>query len=102
VEFASLPGENGDNLDIDYNEDGHFGIGGLTTSSNDKASLVGFVSRVLVVEELLVVGSDEPSILAEAECSPSWRKAMAEEMESIEDNQTRSLVDLAPVVGRSG
>jgi hypothetical protein len=45
VEFASPPGENGDNLDIDYNEDGHCGIRGLTTSSNDKASLVGFVSR---------------------------------------------------------
>jgi hypothetical protein len=38
--------------------------------------------------------SDEPNTLAEAERSPSWRKEMVEEMESIEDNQTWSLVDL--------
>jgi hypothetical protein len=73
VEFASPPGENGDNLDIDYDEDDHCSIGGLTTSTDDKASPVGFVPWVLVVEELLVVSS-------------TWRKAMAEEMESIEDN----------------
>jgi hypothetical protein len=45
VEFASLPSENGDNLDIDYDEDDHCGIGGLTTSSDDEASLVGFMPR---------------------------------------------------------
>jgi hypothetical protein len=38
--------------------------------------------------------SDEPNTLAKAERSPSWRKGMVEEMESIEDNQTWSLVDL--------
>jgi hypothetical protein len=52
--------------------------------------------HALVVEELHMVSSDESASLAEAERSPSWRKAMMEEMDSIEENGTWSLVDLPP------
>jgi hypothetical protein len=52
--------------------------------------------RALVAEELHMVSSDESASLAEAERSPSWRKAMMEEMDSIEENGTWSLVDLPP------
>ncbi|CAA6671052.1 unnamed protein product [Spirodela intermedia] len=38
--------------------------------------------------------SDEPVSFVEAEGHPSWRKAMEEEMASIEENRTWSLVDL--------
>jgi hypothetical protein len=42
------------------------------------------------------VSSDEPASFAEAEHSLSWRKAMMEEMDSIEESGTWSLVDLPP------
>jgi hypothetical protein len=43
-----------------------------------------------------VANSDEPTSFAEVERNPSWRKAMMEEMDSIEENGTWSLVDLPP------
>jgi hypothetical protein len=49
-----------------------------------------------VVEELHVVSSDEPTSFTEADYSPSWRKAMMEEMMSIKENNSWSLVDLPP------
>jgi hypothetical protein len=54
------------------------------------------VSHALVAVELHVVSSDEPSSFTEAECSPSWRREMMEEMASIEENSTWSLDDLPP------
>jgi len=48
------------------------------------------------MEELHAVSPDEPASFAEAERCPSWRKAMMEEMEAIEDNKTWSLADLPP------
>jgi hypothetical protein len=41
-----------------------------------------------------VVSSDEPTSFDEAERSPSWRRAIMEEMDSIEENGTCSLIDL--------
>jgi hypothetical protein len=49
-----------------------------------------------VVDELHVVSSDELTSFTKAERSPSWRKAMMEEMDPIEENDTWSLVDLPP------
>jgi hypothetical protein len=49
-----------------------------------------------VAEELHVVSSDEPASFGEAEHNPSWRKLMMEEMDSIEENGTWSLIDLPP------
>jgi hypothetical protein len=53
-------------------------------------------SIALVFEELHLVSSDKPATFAEALRSLSWRKAMMEEMNSIEENGTWILVDLPP------
>jgi hypothetical protein len=50
----------------------------------------------MVAGELHVVSSDELISFAEAEHIPSWRKAMMEEMDTIEENGTWSLIDLPP------
>ena len=52
------------------------------------------MSRVLIAEELHEVSADEPASFDEAELHSSWRKAMEEEMASIEENRTWYLVDL--------
>jgi hypothetical protein len=52
------------------------------------------VPRVLA-DELHVVSSDEPSSFEDAEQDPGWRRAMLEEMKSIEDNDTWYLADLS-------
>jgi hypothetical protein len=41
-----------------------------------------------VAEELYVVSSDEPASFIETEHNPRWWKAMMEEMDSIEENDT--------------
>jgi hypothetical protein len=51
------------------------------------------VPRVLA-DELHVVSSDEPSSFEDAEQDPCRRRAMLEEMKSIEDNDTWYLADL--------
>jgi hypothetical protein len=43
-----------------------------------------------------MVSSNEPISFTEAERSPSWRKAIMEEMDFIEENGTWSLIDLPP------
>jgi hypothetical protein len=45
---------------------------------------------------LNVVSSDELTSFTKAESNPSWRKVMMEDMTSIEENDTWSLVDLPP------
>jgi hypothetical protein len=80
------------NLDADHNDDALLrfrSMRGILTTP-------GFTPRALVVEELHVVSSNEPASFVEAEHSPSWRKAMMEEMDSIEENGTWSLIDLPP------
>jgi hypothetical protein len=65
-------------------------------SMSDILTTLGFTLRALVAEELHVMSSDEPTSFAEAEPSSSWRKAVMEEMDSIEENGTWSLVNLPP------
>ena len=48
------------------------------------------------MEELNAVSTDEPASFTEAERSPGWRKAMMEEMESIEENDKLCVTDLPP------
>jgi hypothetical protein len=57
-------------------------------SMSDILATPGFAPRALVAEELHMVSSDEPTSFTEAEHSPSWRKVMMEEMDSIEKNGT--------------
>jgi hypothetical protein len=55
-----------------------------------------------VADELHVVSSDELTSFTKAEHNPSWRKAMMEEMDPIEENDTWSLIDPHPIASRSG
>jgi hypothetical protein len=63
---------------------------------SDILTAPGFTPRALVAEELHVVSFDELNSFTEDERSQSWRNAMMEEMDSIEENGTWSLVDLPP------
>jgi hypothetical protein len=73
-----------ENLNADHND----GASLRFHNMSDILATSGFTSRALVAEELHVVSSDEPTSFAEAERSPSWRKAIMEEMDSIEENDT--------------
>jgi hypothetical protein len=94
TEESLLPGGAGDmevdddvddeNLDADHDGDAPL----CFCNMNDILATPGFAPRALVAEELHVVSSNEPASFAEAEHSPSWRKAMMEEMDSIEENGT--------------
>jgi hypothetical protein len=81
-----------DNENLDANHDDNAPL--RFRSMSDILVTPGFAPRALVAEELHMVSSNEPASFAEAEHSPSWRKAMMEEMDSIEENGTWSLVDL--------
>ena len=47
-------------------------------------------------ERLLLTPTGEPSTLAEAEGDKEWRKAMHDELDSIEENGTWSMTELPP------
>jgi hypothetical protein len=81
-----------ENLDADYDDNTPFRF----RSMSDILATPRFTPRALVAEELHVVSSDEPVSFTEAEHSLSWRKAMMEEMDSIDENDTWSLIDLSP------
>jgi hypothetical protein len=97
-----------DNLDIDYDDaeiDNDVDDDNLNGDHDDNAPLrfhsvndilgaVGFAPHALAAEELHTVSSDESTSFSSVERSPSWRKAMMEEMTSIEENNTWSLIDL--------
>jgi hypothetical protein len=94
TEESPLPARAGDaevdndvdneNLDADHDDDAPLRF----RSMNNILATPGFVPRALVAEKLHVVSFDEPTSFAEAERNPSWRKAMMEEMDSIEENGT--------------
>jgi hypothetical protein len=75
---------NDENLDADHDDDAPLRF----RSMSDILATSRFAPRALVAEELHVVSSDEPTSFIEAEISPSWRKAMMEEIDSIEENGT--------------
>jgi hypothetical protein len=81
-----------ENLDADHDDDAPLRF----LSMSDILATPGFAPRALVAEELHMVSFDEPTSFTEAERSLSWRKVMMEEMDSIEENGTWSLVDLPP------
>jgi hypothetical protein len=80
------------NFNADHNNDALLRF----CSINNIVGTVGFVPRALVVEELNVVSSNEQTSFTKAEHNPRRRKAMLEEMMSIEENNTWSLIDLPP------
>jgi hypothetical protein len=81
-----------ENLDVDHDDDAPL----CFRSMSDILVMPEFTSCALMAEELYVVSSDELASFTEAERSPNWRKAMMEEMDSIEENGIWSLVDLPP------
>jgi hypothetical protein len=83
---------NDKNLDADHDDDTPLRFHNMSNI----LTTPGFAPRALVAEELHVMSSDEPASFAKAEHNPSWRKAMMEEMDSIEENGTWSLIDVPP------
>jgi hypothetical protein len=81
-----------ENLDADHDDNATLRF----RSMSNILVTPGFTPCALVAEELHVMSSDEPTSFAKAEHNPSWRKAMMEEMDSIEENGTWSLIDLPP------
>jgi hypothetical protein len=81
-----------ENLNADHDDDAPLHL----RSMSDILATPGFALRALVAEELHVVSSDEPTSFTEAERSLSWRKVMMEEMDSIKENGTWSLINLPP------
>jgi hypothetical protein len=79
-----------ENLDVDHDDDAPL----CFHSMSDIPMTPGFTTCALVYEELRVVSSDESTSFTEAERNPSWRKVMMEEMDSNQENDTWSLVDL--------
>jgi hypothetical protein len=73
-----------ENLDADHHDDAplHF------RSMSNILVMPGFTPCALVAKELHVVSYDELASFTKAERSPCWRKAMMEEMDSIEENGT--------------
>ena len=64
-----------------------------------EAEVPGVAVRLLDDDpELLLISAEEPMTFAVAERDPNWRRAMLEELRSIEDNHTWELLD--PPAGR--
>jgi hypothetical protein len=83
---------NNENLDADHDDDAPLRF----CSMSDILATPGFVPLAQVAEELHVASFDELTSFVKAERNLSWRKAMMEEMDSIEENGTWSFIDLPP------
>jgi hypothetical protein len=93
VEFASpLSGE----PDLDNGHDGAPLRFRKLDNILGMVEIPGLAEPEFVVDEdlLLATGDDEPATFEEARGDVRWRKAMMEEMASIEENKTWALVDL--------
>ena len=93
VEFCTPPSGEQD-LDADHDDGALLQFRRLENVLGS-AHTPGLAERVLN-EDLLLVMGDEPATFAEAQGKPCWEKAMIEEMSSIEENNTWTLVDLPP------
>ena len=94
-EFVSPPSANPD-LDNDH-DDAPLRFRALDNVLGP-AHIPGLAEREFQVDEelLLASGDDEPATFEEARGDARWRKAMVEEMSSIEENKTWTLADLPP------
>jgi hypothetical protein len=82
-----------DNLDADYDEDAPLRFRAVSDILGP-TSPPGMAERHLGNQRLLMASAEEPMSLVEAEQQSCWRKAMEEEMKSIEDNGTWTLTGL--------
>ena len=93
VEFVSPP--SGDlELDADHEDDAPLRFRALDNVLGD-VPVPGEAGRELDAGLLLAVDG-EPTSFDEARGEEEWRKAMLDELSSIEQNDTWSLVDLPP------
>jgi hypothetical protein len=91
VEFASPPSNVDAHVDA-FHDGEEVRFRTLENLVGDSAA-PGMASRILDDAELLLTSAEEPPTFAEAEKEANWRKAMLEEMKSIEENSTWELVD---------
>ena len=92
VEFAT-PLSDDPHLDADDDEDVEHRYRRLDNILGTDA-VPGLVHHDAVEAELHAVSVEEPKSLKEASDDPNWIAAMEEEMNSIRDNKTWSLVEL--------
>ena len=93
MEFVTPPSGEQD-LDADHDDEAPLRFRALDNVLGP-AGIPGFVEREFQVDEdLLLAVGEEPATFEEARKEECWRKAMAEEMASIEQNGTWRLVDL--------
>ncbi|WVZ57628.1 hypothetical protein U9M48_007990 [Paspalum notatum var. saurae] len=93
VEFAMPPANLEELVDAEHDENAPARFRNVDNVLGAACPL-GLVPRVLEDRELLFTTAEEPTTFKEAEQNPCWCRAMLEEMRSIEDNKTWSLVDL--------
>jgi len=93
VEFCTPPSGAAD-LDADHDDGAPLRFRRLENVLG-QAHTPELADRVLE-EDLLLAMGDEPATFEEARGEPCWEKAMMEEMSSIEENKTWTLVDLPP------
>lgn len=93
VEFATPPELMEELVDAEYDVGDPLRFR-IVDSVLGAASPPGLAPRVLDSGDLLFTTAEEPTTFKEAEQSPCWRRAMLEEMKSIEENKTWNLVDL--------
>jgi hypothetical protein len=93
MEFVTPPMEWEDVVDADHDEDAPTRFRNVTNVLGE-ASTPGLAIRELEAGELMFTSVEEPATFKEAEQDPCWRRAMMEEMKSIEENETWHLTDL--------
>jgi hypothetical protein len=91
VEFAFPPSNIDTHVDA-FHDDEEVRFRTMENIIGDSAA-PEMASCILDDAELLLTSAEEPPTFAEAEKEANWRKAMLEEMKSIEENSTWELVD---------
>ncbi|RLN39601.1 hypothetical protein C2845_PM01G10330 [Panicum miliaceum] len=93
IEFATPPSNFHDDLDADHDDDVPVRFRRLDELLGP-GTLPGLAPRVSGDGELLFTTAEEPTSFKEAEKHQCWQRAMEEEMKSIEENKTWSLIEL--------
>ncbi|WVZ83575.1 LOW QUALITY PROTEIN: hypothetical protein U9M48_030707 [Paspalum notatum var. saurae] len=90
IQFVSPPSDIDDNFDVDH---AHPDYGESPVRFRTLGDIIGPLEEVDKVE-VFAVSADEPASLAEAMKHECWRRAMAKELATIEENKTWTLTDL--------
>jgi hypothetical protein len=93
VHFVTPPLLQGDELDADHDDDAPLRFRAVDDVVGP-GSPPGYAVRDLGDGRLLAVSAEEPASLAQAQKEACWRRAMEEELRSIEENRTWTLTEL--------